>query len=339
MVNHSNEGLLPELRGATRRPAGFLGLISRRDGELLRLLWQRQIPAVNLSSRNPPDQIDSAIHDDQAIGRMAAEHLARMGERSYGFVGLGENSLSANRLSGFRDGLSGAGVRSQVSVFGSDTEDLESWIAGLSLPAALFCANDARARAVAQRVERLGVEVPDELAILGVDNDPVECQLTRIPLSSIGLRFEELGYHAAERLWALYCGEPVRGEPLLFNPSHVEVRLSTDSLAVADAVVGDALRLIRQPQPGHLTVADVAAGIGVSRRVLEKRFRRTTGRTVFTEIHACRMERARRLVEETHLSLDAISERIGLSDTKRFAKLFKEYFGKTPLRWRQERQH
>ena len=176
--------------------------------------------------------------------------------------------------------------------------------------------------------------MPDELAILGVDNDPFECELTRIPLSSIELRFEELGYRAAEWLWALYRAESVRKEPLLLGPSHVEVRLSTDYLAVEDPVVGDALRFIRQPQPGHLTVAAVAAGIGISRRVLEKRFRRATGRTVFTEIHDSRMERARRLVEETNLSLDVISERIGLADTKRFANLFKERFGKTPGGWR-----
>jgi len=334
MINHSEEGLLAELTKTARRPAGFLGLALLRDKALLKMLRGRQIPSVNISSQNPPRGMNSVIHDDHAIGHMAGMHLGQLGERTFGYVGTVAGRLSAERLAGFREGLRQREVAGRVSVFDGQPEDLERWVAGLPLPAAVFCANDGRARAVAQRVERLGMKVPDELAILGVDNDPFECDLTRIPLSSIELRFEELGYRAAERFWALYQGERVAEKTVLVGPSHVEVRLSTDYLAVEDSVVRDALRFIRQPQPEALTVAGVAAGIGVSRRVLEKRYRKATGKTVFTEIHDSRMERALRLVEETNLPVETISERIGLADTQRFVKLFKERYGKTPFAWR-----
>jgi LacI family transcriptional regulator len=334
MINHSEEGLLAELTKPAQRPAGFLGLALIRDKALLKMLRGRQIPSVNISSQNPPRGMNSVIHDDHAIGQMAGMHLGQLGKRSFGYVGTVAGRLSTERLAGFREGLRQTEVAGRISVFDGQPEDLERWVEGLPLPAAVFCANDGRARAVAQRVERLGIKVPDEMAILGVDNDPFECDLTRIPLSSIELRFEELGYRAAQRVWALYCGEPLSKEPLLLEPSHVEVRLSTDYLAVEDPVVRNALRFIRQPQPGQLTVAAVAAGIGVSRRVLEKHFRQATGRTVHGEIHDFRMERALRLVEETNLPVVAISERIGLADTKRFVKLFKERYGKTPFVWR-----
>jgi LacI family transcriptional regulator len=334
IMNHGEDGVLRELSRGDVRPAAFLGVIQKSDKLLLRLLKRAQIPTVNISNRQPPPGLETVIHDDPAIGAMAAGHLAGLENRHFGYVGLGQTGLSAGRLTGLRGELTALGLGDEVSEFDGLPHEMEHWLAKLPLPAAVFCAADGRARALAQRAERLGISVPDQLAILGVDNDPFECDLTRIPLSSIELRFEELGYRAAQRAWALYCGEPVRKEPLLLAPSHVEIRLSTDYMAVEDPVVREALRFIRQPQPGQLTVAAVAAGIDVSRRVLEKRFRRATGRTVFTEIHESRLERARRLVEETSLPVETISDRIGLADTSRFIKLFKERFGKTPTAWR-----
>lgn len=334
IVNHSEVGILPELSKSERRPAAFLGVVQKENKDLISMLQRRRIPAVNISNRQPPHSFESVVHDDYAIGAMGASHLIGLGNRLLGFVGLGETRLSAERKAGFCESLMAHGVSSPVRVFDGLPHEMEPWLAEFPLPAAVFCAGDGRARALAQRAQNLGIDVPDQLAILGVDNDPFECDLTRIPLSSIELRFEDLGYRAAQRAWALYRGEPMRESPLLLPPSHVEVRLSTDHLAVEDRVVREAMRYIRQPQPEPLTVAKVAAGIRVSRRVLEKRFRKVTGRTVFEEIHHYRMERSLRLVEETNLPVETVSERIGLADTRRFVKLFKERYGKTPFAWR-----
>lgn len=337
IINHSMEGIVGELTRREERPAAFLGVLTPSHGPLLDVLESRAIPAVNISSRLPPGRFELACHDDEAIGRMAAEHVCDLGPRQHAYVGVGEGQLSEQRLKGFAEGLKERGVEKPPVVFDGQPSELESWLASLPLPAAVFCATDSRARALALRVQRLGISVPDQLAILGVDNDPFECDLTRIPLSSIELRFEDLGYRAAERVWALYRGEPMRKSPLLLPPSHVEVRLSTDHLAVEDPAVREALRFIRQPHTGPLTVAAVADGIGISRRVLEKRFRKVTGRTVFEEIHNYRMERSLRLVEETNLPVETVSERIGLADTRRFVKLFKERYGMTPFAWRRFR--
>lgn len=153
----------------------------------------------------------------------------------------------------------------------------------------------------------------------------------------VELNFEDLGFHAAKRLWEIIHGSKASLSHLKIPPSHVEKRLSTDFLAVEDTIAREALRFIRQPLSGPVSVAVVASEIGVSRRVLEKHFLRATGKTVFTEIHSARMERARRLVEETSLPVEIIASRIGLNDQRHFIRLFKKEHGKTPFAWRRRK--
>lgn len=149
----------------------------------------------------------------------------------------------------------------------------------------------------------------------------------------VELNFEDLGFHAAKRLLKIIHGSKASLPHLKIPPSHVEKRLSTDFLAVEDTIAREALCFIHQPLSGPVSVAVVASEIGVSRRVLEKHFLRATGKTVFTEIHSARMERARRLVGETSLPVEIIASRIGLNDQRHFIRLFKKEHGKTPFAW------
>lgn len=336
ILNHSRDQLLEMMKTTQPRPAAFMSAIGSADHGLLKLLTERGIPAVNVSGRGLQQGIDSVVHDDWAIGVMAAEHLSQLGERHYFFMGLGDVEFAHKRYEGFRAKLKMLGVTAEVERFDGPTPEIDAWLKALPLPAAVFCAVDARARALALRAERLGIYVPDQLAILGVDNDPFECELTRIPLSSIHLRFEELGYRAAQRVYELYCGQEPLAQPVWLPPSHVEVRHSTDYLAVDDPVVSRAIRFIRQPHLEPISVSTVAVHLGISRRSLEKRFRKATADTVFAEIHTARMERARRLLTHTRLPVDTIAARIGLVDTRRFVRLFKQQFGSTPFVFRRK---
>lgn len=334
LLNHGSAGLVPALENGSTVPAGFLGALYDPDHPVIAILQRRRIAAVNISSRCRPEGVASVLHDDYAIGRMAAEHLARFGERSFLYLGLGKDHLSQDRLAGFQNYIRENVSSQRVKVIIAQREHLDRELARVKLPAAAFCAVDGRSRAMAQRAERLGIKIPEQFAIVGVDNDLFECEMTRTPLSSIELRFEELGYRAAEQFWKIYRGAPIPDEPVRITPSHVEVRLSTDFRAIEDEVVRAAMRLIEQPTDEKLSVADVATAVGFSRRALEKRFRKSTGKTIFSEINRVRMERARGLVEDTNLSTEAIAERIGLADSRRFVRLFKERFGKTPFAYR-----
>jgi LacI family transcriptional regulator len=334
VINHGEGTVVEALRRARPAPAAFLGYAGA-EGELSDWLRDWGGPAVNIGGRHRPPGMVSVVHDDEAIGRMAAEHLLEARERRYAFLGMGRDRISEGRFHGFREHLLEAGLP-EPDRSNSQGEELDDWIRALPRPAALFCGDDLRARAAAQRAERFGIQVPGEFSILGVDNDPFECEMTRIPLSSIQLRFEELGRRAAETAWELYRGNGPGQEEIRVLPSHVEVRLSTDYLAVEDGVVRVAMRTLRQWKEGGWTVAELAETVGVSRRVLEKRFRKAAGRTVFDEIHRERMERARHLVEETNLPVEHISERIGLADHRRFVRLFKERYGATPFAYRRQ---
>ncbi|MCC5839879.1 MAG: substrate-binding domain-containing protein [Opitutales bacterium] len=334
MVYYPPEEVLEILTEDSERPAGFIGHLYTSEMEMTRLLRERSIPAVNLAGLDPPEGVTTVTHDNVAIGRMGGDHLRRLGRRHFYFFGLGDHLLSHQRLAGFSASLAEVGCEVSEAVFLGSRVNFPDWLSSLKLPAAIFCASDSPARKICDAAARLGMSVPSDLAVLGVDNDPFECELTRIPLSSIALRSEELGRQAALRLDNMMRGVDMAPQTQVIPPSHIEIRLSTDYLAVEDDLIRRAIQHIRMPREDPLSVGELANELHVSRRVLEKRFRAARGHTAFDEIHIHRMERARGLVEETNLTVGQVSERIGLADTKRFISLFRERFGRTPHAYR-----
>lgn len=321
-------------------PAGIIGSFDRSHSMILEMIRMR-VPLVNISGRVKIPGVPTVTHDNLAVGEMAAAHLLERGFKHFAYVGVGDHPLSNDRYAGFarrlkREGYSISKVERRE--LAGDEMRLQGWLKRLDFPLGIFAAHDRCARKVCWEAEHMGYRIPDEIGVIGVDNDPYQCELSRTPMSSVALRFEELGTRAAKRLHDTIRGKCELPDDVLVAPAGVVERLSTDHLAVGDDLVRRALQNLKLPRDGRLGVAGLAQILGVSKSSLEKRFKAATGKTVFEEIHRFRMERARHLVDETFLSVDEISEQIGIADSKRFVGLFKERFGATPNAYRKERR-
>ena len=215
---------------------------------------------------------------------------------------------------------------------------LADWLRTIRSPSAILAAHDLRAYQLLLAAEQAGINVPDELAVLGVNDDRTLCELCSPPLSSIAKNSRLCGYTAAGLLASLVKGEAVADAEVLIEPERVFSRRSTDSLAVADRAISRALALIRERACERLTVADVMRHAAVSRDRLEKGFRRALGRSPHAEIRRVRLARARELLLNTDLPLKDIADQAGFEYPEYFNATFKRVFGRSPGRFRREAQ-
>jgi len=336
--NHDHEESLELAVQGELPPAGVIAAFLDSRGTLAGIFRKKGIPAVIISGRQRIKGIPQITHDNFAVGRLAAEHLLEKGYRNFAVVGAGDNPMSNDRCRGFVERL----VRDDLMITNVDRRELagdivrfRDWLEKRNFPLGIFAVHDRCGRKVCWEAERLGFRIPDDIGVVGVDNDPYQCEMSRTPLSSIALNFEKLGYLAGQQLYGMIRGENSRKESLLVSPQKVFERTSTDFLAIPDKLVRNALQEMKRPRDGRrLEAKELAKILSVSKSLLEKRFKAATGKTLYEEIHRFRMERARQLVDETRMLVDDIGERIGISDGKRFVKLFKERFGETPFQRR-----
>lgn len=333
ILNHEEKSLFEVWREEPDpRRTALLGLFDgRRDREDLRAVRKAGTPVINMSGRCPPEGLPSVLHDDRAIGRMAAAHLLETGERRFSFMGLPENQVSRWRLRGFRETLAERGLDCAVYEERPGEPTMEAWLSGLPTPAAVFAATDTRARALCQRAEAAGLRMPEELALLGVDNDPFQCDLHRTPLSSVEPDFFGLGFRAAKDLcaWLLEGRAPERMIQTV-APLQVEARRSSDPWHTADPLLARAVLRMKDPAAGVTTVAELARQLGVSRRSLELRCRDVFGRTPLDILNRIRMERAYQLLRHNALDVRGAMERTGFRDERWFRRKFREIFGRGP---------
>lgn len=297
------------------------------------------IPAELGSEGGVGKRTGAVLPDETAVGPMVAEHLRSQGLRRLVYVGFdhpvsrarGEGFLAASR----RWGLEVLELGSYWPWTRATSPVQLAWaIRRLPRPMGVFAFNDEIAMTVVDAALRLGWRVPDDVAVVGADNTRLRWQLASVPLSSVDLRLEELGYRSARML-----GEMLRGgapPPVeRIRPAGVVVRASSDILAIADPVVADAVRLVRSEACEALTAAEVIARApAVSRSTLERRFRAVLGRSIGEEIRRVRLERARELIETGGLSLTEIALQCGFSDLPHLTRQFTRAFGKPPSAWR-----
>ena len=302
--------------------------------------------AVDLSGRRskfgPP-----RIHcDDQAIGRLAAEHLLERGLRSFGFCGYANECWATRRRDGFVAALARAGWRCQVYEspwhglsalpINDDHQSLEVWLDSLRKPAGVMAGNDMLGFAVLDGCRSLGLKVPVEMAVIGVDDDALLCGLCDPPLSSVIPNSEHIGYEAAAVLDGLMNGKRAEFEERLIPPLGIATRLSTDVLAIEDTVFAFAVRFIREHGCHGITVEDVLKNVPLSRMSLERRFRKYLGHSPHAEIRAVQVARAKQLLIETEHPIHRIAQLVGFEHPEYFNVLFKREVGQPPGLFRQE---
>jgi LacI family transcriptional regulator len=197
-----------------------------------------------------------------------------------------------------------------------------------------MAANDARARHVLEACRRLGLSVPEDVAVIGVDNDELICNLAYPPLTSIVQGTEEIGHRAAELLDRLMNRRVRKATHLLVDPVGVITRESTDLVATEDVVASTSLAFIRQHACQGIQVADVARAADVSRSTLDARFRRVVGRSVHDEIQRIQLSAAQQLLTTTNLPVEEVAQRAGFSSAQYMNAVFQRLLGQSPGRYR-----
>jgi LacI family transcriptional regulator len=216
-----------------------------------------------------------------------------------------------------------------------DGNRLARWIKGLPKPIGMMACNDFRGQQVLTACRAVGVAVPDEVAIIGVDNDEVVCDLSDPPLSSVVPNKERIGYEAAALLDRLMAGEKLPQQHLLVEPTGIVTRRSTEVLAIEDRRIADAARFIRERACDGIGVDDVVRAVGsLSRSTLERRYAAIMGRSPKQEILRVRVDRAKQLLAETVFPVAIIAEKLGLEHTEYLNVIFKRETGLTPAQFR-----
>ena len=315
------------------KPDGIVGIFGASLREEVEALRARGVPMVCLSGFDPLPGIPLVNHDDAAIAAMAAEHLVGKGYRRFAYVHHSQGVNAGLRLLGFRSRLAELDMP-EPEVWEGFGEELQAFVRASPKPVGVFAFNDKRARSVEHACRVLDVSIPAELGLLGVDNDPIECELCPVPLSSIVLQFGETGREAARMLDAMMRGEAVSMEPFRLKPLKIEERISTDPLRVEDAAVRRALARMKLFMPAWPGVGALATEIGMSKRSLELRFREATGETIHQRLQRMRVEEAKRLFREERVNVTEAAERVGVHDINRFGQLFRKQTGMTASKYR-----
>jgi LacI family transcriptional regulator len=321
-----------------------------RDVDKLEEVLAFGIPAVVIGhGRTEVKGLINVVTDSENIGQIAAEHLLACGFKQFAYCGIcldaGKDvSWSQLRRQSFFKRIQRTGFDCADFSLAQSLENLSwpqergamsRWLQSLPKPLGLMACNDDRARQVVEACKLAGVSVPGQLGIVGVDNDEVVCGLSDPPLSSVAVNFDRAGYEAAGALDALMSGKGQVPARIIVRATHMVVRRSTDFVAVEDDCVGKALRFIRSnASGGDLNVGAVARSAGVSRRSLEKRFRRELGYSVLKEIRRVRTDKIAQLLVETQMPVCEIAEELGFGDIQHFARYFRSAKSMSPLAYR-----
>lgn len=352
---HRSWSIFLEQRDLLAAPPSWLqhwrgdGIICRlTTPELARQLRRRQIPVVDLSDIHDDLGLPRIRCNDRAIGVLAAEHLMERGFRRFAFCGFSEQAWSILIRDGFLDRLQESGYECVVYEspwFGprahpweQEQDAIAQWLTALPQSTGVMACNDMRGQHVLNACQRIGRAVPENLAVIGVDDDELLCELCNPPLSSVIPCPEKVGYEAAALLDRLMAGATATPETLWIEPLGVRVRQSTDILAIDDPQVATAVRYIREHACQGVTVDDVLRQVPLSRSILERRFRKYLSRSPQAEIRAVQLKRVKQLLADTELSLERIAELAGYEHPEYLNVVFKRETGQTPGQYRRQVQ-
>ncbi|MHC4074952.1 MAG: XylR family transcriptional regulator [Planctomycetota bacterium] len=324
---------------------GADGVIMRESRKNTKLL-SADIPiVVSPFAQKEIEGVGNILGDSEAIGKTGAEHLLERGLQNFAFCGTEELPWSCLRGESFKARILKAGFKTHfyeqpksklMHSWENEQKIMADWLKSLPKPVGILACNDERAQQAIEACNISGILVPDCVAVLGINNDQLLCELSDPPLSSIALSAEQAGYEAAKMLHNILTGKKTDKKTIIIKPLYVVTRQSSDILEIQDSELSAALQYIHQHYKVPVQVNDVADAVGVSRRVLEKRFRKYLGRSLHDEIRRVRIEHISWLLLETDLSVTRIAYTLGFSCPETFSSFFKRGKGISPLNYRQK---
>lgn len=327
----------------------------RGDGIITRCYDQRMadalratgLPVVDLPYNREGHGLPRLLIDNRSIVDLAFSHLLERGFRQFAYCGIprGINSTMDERHDLFVAKVTAAGYHIETfqarrrhqatGTWGFDKEQLAAWLVSLPKPVAVMVCHDPRGQQVLEACQHTALSVPEEVAVLGVDNDELVCDLCHPPLSSVEVDQSAAGFHAAGLLDQLMSRRKRASLVTLVDaPLRIVARQSTDIVAVGDREIAQALRIIRERAQGPLLVSDLLRDVPLSRSMLERRMKSAIGRTPKAEILRVQVEWVKELLATTDLPLAEISQRMGAEHHQHLATLFKSKTGLTPGEYR-----
>jgi LacI family transcriptional regulator len=321
-------------------------------------LVQLRIPIVVLAAMQETLELPFITADSEQLAKIAGDYLLRKRFRNFAFFGENRARWSQERMQHFSSYLNQAGYT--VDIFREETvsaanaptsytrlwtsttleagqQKATEWLQRLPKPVAALAACDMLGCHLSNLAAEAGFVIPDEIAVLGVDNDQAICNICDPPLSSIALNYRKAGYDAARLLDGIICGrQRMQGQCVKIQPTHVEARGSTDIFSIDDAEIVQALKYIRQRSNQPMQVEEIASHVCISKRSLQLKFQKALGRSIHTEIVQAHFEVARTLLLETNLSIDEIAIRSGFHYTSNMRRAFKQICGLLPQKYRQQ---
>jgi LacI family transcriptional regulator len=332
------------------------GVIARiATPQLAGVLRALNLPTVDLYGWLPDCDWPCVRADNARVARLATDHLLERGFRYIAYCGFKGVNYSEERLPLFQQCIIDAGLTCYVYQYpriphSSDLasreqqgvlyrNDLACWLAGLPKPVGILACNDVCGQQILSACRELDLLVPDQIAVLGIDNDDVLCNLSDPSLSSVDLNCPQIGFEAAALLARMLRGKKVSRRTVLVEPRAIVKRRSTDVLAIDDPEIAEAVRLIRTRACDGLTVAELVQACSLSASSLERRFTRLLGRTPKAEIIRVRLQHVVELLAEPSLSLAAVADQCGFKYPEYLNAVFKKQFGMSPGQYRRRVLH
>lgn len=350
---HGPWSVYVELRALDSKTPSWLkgwkgdGIISRTGSQAMAdAIAATGVPTVEMRSTRLKHDFHFVGVDNRAIGQIVTEHLLDRGFRRFAIYGIETEDYFEERCQNFVSAVAAAGFPCDVYQLAGHREipanwerhqqHVADWAQRLQKPVGVMACTDQLGFWFLDACKRAGVAVPEEVAVVGCENDESLSTMSIPPLSSVQFNAEKTGYEAASILDRMMRGETPATRQTLIPPLGIVVRQSSDIVAVVDKEIAESLRYIRENAPFGLSVSDVLREIPMSRAALDQRMRAAIGRTVKAEILRVQLEHVKRLLADTDLSLFQIADRTGFKHSQYMAELFKKKFGKTPGTYRKE---